>query len=368
MSDFMPVQIASVILGLFVIAFTLTSAIRSFVLPRGDNVPLTRWIFFGVNVVFGVRRHKARTYEDRDQVMALFAPTALLITPIIWVILIILGYGFIYWGIGVEPFDNALTLSGSSLLTLGTESFPDFPTTLIMFSEATIGLGLVALLISYLPAMYAAFSKREAMVQMLEVRAGSPPSAIEMIKRMHRIRGFDPIILNETWAQWEVWFTELEESHTSLGALVFFRSPHPSQSWITAAGTILDAASLFTSTVDIPRDPQAQLTIRAGFLALRSIARFLRMPYNEHPAPTDPISISQLEFDEAYDELEEAGVPLKPREQAWLDYAGWRVNYDAVLLQLSALIMAPYAMWVSDRSLPHSIRATLTMQRVKVIE
>ena len=352
MSDFIPLQIASICVGVLIVTYTLTSAIRSFVLPRGDNVALTRFIFATVNRFFALRLKRASTYEDRDRVMALFAPTALLVTPVVWVILIILGYGFIYWGAGIQPFDVAITMSGSSLLTLGTTPFPEFPIILIMFSEATIGLGLVALLISYLPTMYSAFSRREAMVQMLEVRAGSPPSAVQMILRMHRIRGLDPELLNETWSQWEVWFTELEESHTSLAALVFFRSPHPLQSWLTAAGVVLDAASLLTSTVNMPKDPQAQLTIRAGFLALRSIAHFLNLDYDPDPSPDDLISISRAEFDEVYDELALGGVPLEPREQAWRDFAGWRVNYDSVVIQLSAVTMAPYAMWVSDRSLP----------------
>jgi hypothetical protein len=91
---------------------------------------------------------------------------------------------------------------------------------LLAFSEATIGLGLVALLIAYLPTMFTAFTEREAFVSMLEIRAGNPPSAVEMIKRMHRIRGLDE--LSEVWPKWENWFVNLEQTHTSLIHLVFF--------------------------------------------------------------------------------------------------------------------------------------------------
>jgi hypothetical protein len=67
--------------------------------------------------------------------------------------------------------------------------------------------------------------------------------------------------------------------------------------------------------------------------------------------PQDPISISRSEFDAVYDRLAAKGVPLKPdRDQAWLDFAGWRVNYDPVLLALADLTMAPPAPWSSDRS------------------
>jgi hypothetical protein len=255
--------------------------------------------------------------------------------------------------LGVRPLSEAYILSGSSLLTLGFASkHDDLLVTTIEFTEATLGLITVAVLISYLPTMYSAFARREAAVTMLEVRAGSPPSALEMITRVHRIRGLD--YLEEMWVAWEVWFSELEESHTSLAPLVFFRSTKPERSWLTAAGTVLDAAALYASTLDRPQSPQAQLCIRAGFLALRYIADFFNIEYPADPHfPQDHISISRQEFDEAYDQLVEAGVPVKAnRDQCWVDFAGWRVNYDTVLLRLAALTMAPYAHWSSDRSLP----------------
>ena len=267
-------------------------------------------------------------------------------------IYITLGYMFIYWSMGIRPWEQALTVSGSSFLTLGTTPFTSLPVTLVQFSEATLGLGMVALLISYLPTMYANFSRREAHVEMLVVRAGSPPSAVEMISRIFRIRGAEN--LHDTWEEWEVWFTELEESHTSLAPLIWFRSPQPENSWVTAAGTVLDAASLVTSTVDIPRDAAAQLCIRAGFIALRRIADYFFFQYDPYPHfPETPISISREEFDAAYDELAAAGVPLKPdRDQCWVDYAGWRVNYDEVLLFMADITRAPYALWISDRGRP----------------
>jgi hypothetical protein len=206
------------------------------------------------------------------------------------------------------------------------------------------------MVITYLPTIYGAWSRREQAVALLEVRAGSPPSAWEMIIRIHRIRGLDR--MDEIWPSWETWFIDLEESHTSLASLGFFRSPQPQRSWVTAAGVILDVAALLSSAVDVPRDPQRQLALRAGYIALRRIAALFRLPFNPNPAPTDPISIAPEEFFAVYDELAAAGVPMRPdREQAWRDFAGWRVNYDAVLLQLATLTMAPYAPWISDRSL-----------------
>jgi hypothetical protein len=343
---------AAFALGVFMVYRTILTALRVFLLPRGARDRLAAIFFRAWRKVFYWRVNRANTYEDRDRIMAMFAPIALLSLPGFLLTLILLGYTLIFWAIGVPRLYDAFALSGSSLLTLGFERKEGTLLLIVAFTEAAMGPTLAALLISYLPTMYAAFSARETAVTLLEVRAGWPPSAVEMIGRSHRIRGLD--YLTEIWEQWELWFAALEESHTSLAALVFFRSPKPNRSWVTAAGTVLDCAALCASTLDRPRDPQAELCIRAGYLALRSIGDFYRLKYNPDPTPGDPISISRYEFDEAYNRLLEYGVALKPdRDQCWRDYAGWRVNYDAVLLQLAALTMAPYAPWISDRSLPN---------------
>jgi hypothetical protein len=343
------------IAGIIVVAGTLMSAVRTFVLPRSANVFLTGQVFRTMRSLFNIRMRKAQTYEERDEIMALYAPLTLLILPVVWLICVCIGYMAMFWAIGVEPLYEAFRMSGSSLLTLGFALADGFAQTALAFSEATIGLILIAVLIAYLPTMYSAFSKREEAVSMLEVRAGSPPSALEMITRIHRIGGWDS--LHDLWAQWEIWFVDLEETHTSLAALVFFRSPEPHRSWITAAGAVLDAAAITAAALDIPRDPQTDLCIRAGYLALRRICDFFRIPYNAAPEPDTPISISRQEFDELYDQLASTDVPLKPdREQVWRDFSGWRVNYDTVLLALADLTMAPYAPWSSDRGMRRTIK------------
>jgi len=120
----------------------------------------------------------------------------------------------------------------------------------------------------------------------------------------------------------------------------------------TAGGAVLDTASIVASTVAIPRDVQAEFCIRSGYLALRRIADFFGIPYEAAPQRGDPIAIARSEFDEVCDRLAAAGVPLKEdRDRSWLDFAGWRVNYDTVLLALAGLTMAPYAPWSSDRGI-----------------
>jgi hypothetical protein len=281
--------------------------------------------------------------------MALFAPITLVLMPIVFLTLLLVGYACLYWALEARPVPDVLKLSGSSLLTLGYASVDNIPSKVLEFSEAMIGLIMVALLIAYLPTMYSAFAKRETNVALLETRAGSPPSAVEMIVRSHRNDALE--LLQEVWTSWEVWFAEVEESHTSLASLTFFRSPQPNRSWVTAAGAVLDAAALMLSMVDVPWTPRAAFCLRAGYLALREVAAFFDIPFDSEPDPTDPISISRAEFDDVYDELATLNIPMKQdRDRAWRDFSGWRVNYDSVLLALAEITMAPYAPWSSDRA------------------
>jgi ABC-type multidrug transport system fused ATPase/permease subunit len=336
--------------GLVAVVLTLFSALSTFVLPRAARSQLNR-------VVFGLSRRLfefilcfAKAYERRDAIMAYYSPISLMFLVPTWYLLISFGYAAMYWAMGIGDFSAALRLSGSSIFTLGIESNDSNFVTTFVFSEAMIGLILVALLISYLPTMYSAFSRREQVVNMLEVRAGSPPSAIEMLLRFNRIHGLDK--LSDYWKVWESWFADVEESHTTLPALVFFRSPRPDNSWVTSAGAVLDAAALTLSSVDIPFEASAALCIRSGFLAFRRIANYFDIPNPQDPHyPEDPISVTRQEFERVLDQLSSAKVPLKAdRDQAWADFAGWRVNYDRALLVLCPLVMAPFAPWSSDRA------------------
>ena len=145
---------------------------------------------------------------------------------------------------------------------------------------------------------------------------------------------------------------------------MFFRSPHPDRSWITAAGCVLDTAALHNAVVDLPHDPRADILLRSGFLCLRRIAASFEIHYDDDPRPDDPISVSRDEFDEVCAELGEAGVPLvADLDQGWRDFAGWRVNYDAVLGGWPALVVAPAARWSSDRHVPRSRRPLFRPRR-----
>ena len=329
--------------------WTLGSAVKTVVVPRAVIPMLTRFHFIAVRKVFDMLSRPSRPFEARDRVMALFAPIGLVMLPGFWVVMVVVGFTSIFWGTGIRPLAEAFQISGSSLFTLGFDRPPGTLRNALSFIEAGFGLGLVSLMISYLPTIYGAFSRREALVGMLETRAGLPPSSAALLTRYTRIGWLDRLG-DDIFERWEEWFIDIEESHTSQPSLVFFRSPHPERSWITAAGCVLDTAAIVASTVDRPRDARSDLMIRTGFLTLRRIADVFRIPYDADPQPTDPITITRREFDLMCVELRAADTPLKSDlDQAWRDFSGWRVNYDKVLVRLCALTMAPPAKWSSDR-------------------
>ena len=336
--------------GVFLVVLVIDSAVRTFMLPRGENAFTTRAVFVGLREVFNRLARLTRTYEGRDRIMALYAPVGLLVLPLVWLLLVMAAFTAMFHALGVRGFERAFEMSGSSMFTLGFVRPPDLPTTTLAFFEAASGLTLLALLISYLPTIYGAFSRREVLVSQLAVRAGEPPSGVEVLARAQRMERFQ--LLDEMWVQWQQWFAEVEETHTSLAVLSFFRSPLSHRSWVTASGAVLDAASLRLAAVDLPFDPQAGFCLRGGVFALRAVASYFGLPFDPDPAPTDATSISEEEFLDACDRLVAATIPIRAdREQAWRDFNGWRVNYDQVLIGLAGLVMAPYAPWSSDRSL-----------------
>jgi hypothetical protein len=341
-------RVLAVAAGIALVVFTLFSALKTVVLPRAESSILVRAEWIVLAWTFRLVAHERRSYQARDRILAFYAPIALLILPGLWVALIIIGYTLIYWGTGLDPLREAFIVSGSSMLTLGFDRPGDLPHIVLAFTEATLGLGIVALMISYLPSLYSAFNRREVLVAMLESRAGSPPTVGAWLARYHII-GLLPNI-EADFSLWETWFADLEEGHTSNPSLVFFRSPQPDRNWIVAAGCVLDTAAVVASTIDRPPSAKAQILIRTGYVSLRRIATYFGIEHDADPRPDDPITVTRREFDLLLVELRAADIPLKrDLDQAWRDWAGWRVNYDRVLVALAALVVAPTARWSSDR-------------------
>ena len=353
------------VLGIAVAALTVLSAIVTVVVPRPRRARLTNAVFLFSRKLFELRGDVLKhDYDKRDAAMALYAPITLIALAFVWLALVLAGFTAIFYALSDDlSWAYAFEASGSSLMTLGFVAVEGVDLYVVAFAEAGLGLLLLALLITYLPTMYAAFSRREALVARTSISAGTPPTAFGLIERYHRIAGFDRLE-GHIWVPWTAGFIDIEESHTSLGALALFRSPQPHRSWVTASGAVLDTAALLQSSVVGYDAPAAQLTMRAGFLALRAVADSFGLPHDPAPQPGDPIAIDRSEWEDVLDELAAIGVPIAAdRDQAWGDFAGWRVNYDAVLLGLAEFTMAPYAPWSSDRS--PVLRATHTRVRRK---
>ena len=342
-------RVVCILLGSVLVLWASISAVLTFVVPRGNPVALTRWVFTLVATGFRGVALRFKRYETRDRIMAVYAPFGLLLLPVAWLIVVYYGFTLIFLGLRVTPIHHSLMMSASSLFTLGFVGSNNLPVTAAIAIEAGLGLGLVAILISYLPSIYSSYSRREIRVTSLETFAGSPPSAETLLLRLTAIDRLKHT--EEIWHTWGEWFADIEETHTSIPVIAFFRSPQPERSWVTAAGAVLDSAAIVASTMTNELHPEAALCIRSGYLSLRHIADFFGLPYNPDPLPTDPISITQVEFNVVYDRLVESGAEITaPREAAWMAFAGWRVNYDQVLLELASLTIAPWAQWSSDRA------------------
>lgn len=343
-------EVVGFILGAALAVATLLSAVRAVVLPRVTQGLIPRLTLRFVRAVLRVVARTAGTYRERDRVLAMISPLALVAMLGAWLVLLFVGYSVMFFAISDRSLAHSVQISGSSLVTLGTVADDQFWPSVLSYTEAAFGLLLVALFIAYFPSIYGAFTRREAGVTLLQVRAGTPPRAATMLIRYHRIEE-GRYQLTELWRQWEAWFADIEESHTTFPVLAFFRSPQPERSWVTAAGALLDGASFWVACVEHSKDPDVQLCIRAGFLALRRIADAFAIGYNDDPNAGDPVSVTRAEWDAVMDEMASVGMPLvADRDQAWAAWRGWRVNYDTVLLSLARIVEAPPAPWISDRS------------------
>ncbi len=272
--------------GLVIVIAVLDAALRTFVLPRPSGVTISRIISVGVRWVFDAITRPIKSYEGRDRVMALYGPITLLTMAFGWVLGVFIGYTMMFVAVTDLSWKEALRSSGSALFTLGFAVPATGPAVILDFTEAGLGLLLIALLIAYLPTIYSGFSRREVVVTRMSVRAGTPPTPTNLLTRAHKTRYLDR--LEQAWGEWELWFVELEETHTSLSILNFFRSPNPHRSWLTTSGCILDSAAIRLSTLNITYDPAAATCIRAGYLVAPCHRRLLPGPLRPRPRAGRP--------------------------------------------------------------------------------
>ena len=341
-------------IGLVGVRWILVSIVRSVVIPRPERVWLTSMMFSLSRTVTHAVGSKLPP-RLKHKVLGAFAPTVLIMLPFVWSIGMILAFALLYWGVGVGSWQMSLEFSGSSMTTLGFVPAPNAAARVLAVLEALFGLGIIALMISFLPALYGTFSRREIAVGKLTTRAGAPPNPVTFLKRLHEIDRLHHI--DESWGEWEDWFVELSETHTSFPALVYFRSAKPDRSWLRAAETALDTAALVRS-LDMPgASGEADLLIRSGSRALRNIADFYRIEPELEVADYAKLSVDQSQFDAVIETLVSAGVlgwSIPP--DAWEKFAGWRINYDRAIVGLEHLVEDLPGFWEADPDLMDGLR------------
>lgn len=346
----MLLTLGRVVVALAAVAVAVTalrSALRTIVVPRGIPDRLTRLVFRIIDAPTGWRAWRASSPGQLDRRTAGLAVSLLLALLVTWLAMVWLAGAGMQWALAEGSAGRAFGASAAALTTLGLTSAGGGASA-AAYVEAVLGIGLVALIISYLPSLYAAFSRREALVTKLAMRTGLPPAAPEILRRLWRPAG-PQAVLSETWQAWEDWFVDLSESHTSFPVLAFFRSPQTAKSWITAAGAVLDAAALALAAIDGDWGPETGMCLHAGIVSLRHIADFHGISYRS-AAATPTIAVEKHEVIAACQELKAAGVPVvSDLEAAYEGFRAQRAAYDHLLLTLCAYLYAPPAPWSSDK-------------------
>jgi hypothetical protein len=247
---------------------------------------------------------------------------------------------------GMQAFRAQLYFSGTSFFTLGLgDVAPHTPLArLITVLESGTGFGFLAVVISYLPVLYGAFSRREVNISLLDARAGSPPTAAELLRRHTRQQNLES--LAEYLRAWETWAAELMESHLSYPVLCYFRSQHNNQSWVSALATILDTCALLVAHTEGTLRWQAELTFAIARHALVDLAQALFIPPRAMATDRfDPATLAELR-----QILGAAGAPLCKARQADETLRQLRQMYEPFLCGFSERLLMPLPAWETARA------------------
>ena len=337
------------VLGLLIVVITIAGTLFVLVLPRQPSgiERLTLIVNRTVRLIFIGLSRLASSYERKDAILAPTAPVALLGQILVWAASLILGFGIM-----LMPTTHSLWLgleqATTALFTVGAIHEGGRANTGIDIWAGATWVIVVALQIAYLPTLYGAFSRREALVAMLESRAGAPAWGPELLAR-HQLVGITDT-LADLYKDWELWSADVAESHSTYPILLLFRSPEPWLSWLVGLLAVLDAAALQLALSPSTAPSQARLCLRMGFTLTNRIATTLGWEVNFDPRPDEPIQLSYEEFAQAVALLERSGFPVeRSAEEAWPDFHGWRVNYEESMYHLTDRLIAPPAKWSGGR-------------------
>jgi hypothetical protein len=334
--------------GVIIVIGTVWNLFTALVLPRVTSSRILR----GIARVLGgsARRFSIRlpTYELRDRLLSFVGPASIVTLFGLWICLIVFGFSLIIWWNSGVDYASALGISGSSVFTLGILTSGGAGPHTLEIVAAGFGLLVLALEIAYLPALYNAFAVRETEVTLLSARGGNPAWGPEILARHFWLDTMEE--LPPLYAEWERWAAAVSESHANYPALVWFRSPVSTRSWLLGLVAMMDAAALQHAASPAITPHQARLCLSMGIRCLRSIANAWRIPFDEDPQPGTAIRLTRGEFEDGYGRLEEINFPLeRDVEETWRHFQGWRVNYEPIVDALTLLIVPPPAPWFFNR-------------------
>jgi hypothetical protein len=348
------VGIVASVCGIALILVILWEGFETIILPRRvtRRFRLTRlfyrntWLTWAKLVTF-VPAKRQETW------LSFFGPLSMLVLLSLWAGMMITGFALLQWATGSTiltqdgsaGFFIDLYMSGTTFFTLGMgDAIPR--STLgrsLVVIESGMGFAFLALVIAYLPALNQSFSRRETSISLLDARAGSPPTASEMIRRHGHERGMEA--LRQLLHEWEQWSAELLEGHLSYPVLAYFRSQHDNQSWLAALTAILDACALVMAGVEGACQRQAELTFamaRHGLVDLSII--FRARPGERIQSRLSPDKLAELRAT-----LTAAGIKLKEGE-ADLKLTELRLMYEPYVQALASYFRLTVPPWVAEKN------------------
>jgi Ion channel len=345
-------EILAVIVGIILIIGILIDSFESIVLPRrvSRRFRLSRFFYMATWAPWSAIARKMRPGNRREYYLSYFGPLSLILLLVFWVAILVVAFALLQWGLDspMHSPEKQMTLgtylymSGSTFITLGLGDVTPLAGLgrFLAVAEASMGFLFLALIIGYVPVIYQAFSRREAQITLLDARAGSPPSASELLRRHYRDQHTEELI--QFLREWERWGSELLESHLSYPVLTYYRSQHERQSWLAALTTILDTCALLLVGLEGISTP----TIRFTFAIARHAAVDLAQVYGIPPIDSKLNRLSPTDFARMRDALAEVGLRLRHEEDAEKRLYEMRRLYEPFVNALANHLLLNLPPWI----------------------
>src|SRR5205085_11234046 len=343
--------ILAVIFGIVLIVLVALDAFETIVLPRRvtRRIRLAQLFYRVIEMGGKSIGHLIRSSARRDSFRAYVGPLSLLALVVFWAVLFVFGFGLLLWGLAlplnapdkVISFTTYLYLSGTTFFTLGLGDITPLPgvARLLVVSEVALGFIFLALVISYVPIIYQAFSRRELRISLLDSRAGSPATAAELLRRNHAGKNVEELRL--LLRDWEVWCADILESHLSYPILTYYRSQHDQQSWVEALTVILDTSALILTGIDGLADEPARFTFAMARHAVVDLALVIDIP------PTTGVNrLSSAEFAHLRDVLAASGIHLREGTATEQKLAALRETYEPFVSALADRMLVSLPPWI----------------------